>query len=167
MATPPAQHGAPTDIAEERILQRYWQDWTIPAEPPTSPDAFFPFLRMMFLKQPKGSALKEAVLTLAYANYRARLLLPEVANEALRDDVKNKSLRHYVKVVELLQEFIKAPHEPLTNEIMLSVTLLAMYEVSAAILICRILTDGWRPWSLRISNRMATGLFMQWVVPRC
>jgi hypothetical protein len=125
MATPPAPHLEPTDSFKEQVLQRFWFDWTISEIPPTqSRDSFFPFLRMMFQSVPAGSVLKEAVLALAYANYGARLDSP-VAKES--------AMLHYGKVIPLLRRKVgESNHGPLTNDVMLSVILLGMYEVSAA-----------------------------------
>jgi hypothetical protein len=123
VATPPAQAVAPpADGFEDRALQRFWFDWTISRMPPTlEPDAFFPFLRMNFYGAPAGSILHEAVLALAYANYNARQESPEATQFARQ---------HYEGVVQGLRKVINM-HEPVTNPILLSVTLLAMYEVGA------------------------------------
>jgi len=125
-ATPPAQAVALiADGFEDRILQRFWFDWTISNEPPKpEPDAFFPLLPMVFRGSPAGSVLREAVLALAYANYDARRVSPEATQFAFR---------HYQNVVRGLQKVLKTK-EPLTNPITMSVTLLAMYEVGAPLL---------------------------------
>jgi hypothetical protein len=112
---------------EKRVLERFFFDWSISDPiPKQTPDSFFPHLRMMFDFAPNRSILREAALTLAYANYDARLVSPEATAHAIR---------HYEIVIPLLIELIqkveKSPNVLLTTQTMLSVILIGMYEVGA------------------------------------
>jgi hypothetical protein len=78
----------------------------------------------MYREAAPGSVLAEAVAALAFANYGARFSSAES---------KQMAFRRCGNALNLLQRAIDSPIEALTNEIMISITLLGMYEVGACL----------------------------------